>query len=217
MSTQEQKQFAAAIHLWSGATSSFVACLALQPLDLIKTRLQQATKVEKPAQRMWGAPTVRIVKSIVTSNQGVRGLWSGTTATLLRTVPGVGLYFATLDWLQRRTIGPNKGMTSTQAFVLGTASRSVVAVMLLPFTVVKSRYESGLYKYKGVSHAMTDIVRAESIRGLFSGLWPTVLRDAPFSGIYYALYQRSKNVMKDNFGQAIQPVTVHLGAGVFSG
>jgi len=44
-----------------------------------------------------------------------------------------------------------------------------------------------MYKYSGVMHALTHIYTTEGFRGLASGLLPTILRDAPFSGIYYMI------------------------------
>ena len=38
---------------------------------------------------------------------GIRALWSGLSASTIRTVPGMGLYFVALDTLQRAI--PTKG------------------------------------------------------------------------------------------------------------
>ena len=57
------------VHLTAGAISGFVNCVALQPLDLIKTRIQQGQ----------GAPQsmVSIARDTV-KNSGISGLWRGT-------------------------------------------------------------------------------------------------------------------------------------------
>ena len=54
------------------------------------------------------------------------------------------------------------------------------------------RSESGQYEYKGVFKALRAIKNAEGLRGLTSGLVPTLMRDVPFSGIYLMFYEKLK-------------------------
>ncbi len=54
------------------------------------------------------------------------------------------------------------------------------------------RSESGQYDYKGVFNALRAIKNAEGLRGLTSGLVPTLMRDVPFSGIYLMFYEKLK-------------------------
>jgi len=43
---------------------------------------------------------------------------------------------------------------------------------------------------QGVVDAFTSIARKESPAGLFRGLGPTVLTNAPFSALYYMFYKQ---------------------------
>ncbi|GAA6029688.1 hypothetical protein JCM8097_001002 [Rhodosporidiobolus ruineniae] len=104
-------------HLASGALSGAASVLVLQPLDLIKTRIQQepAAAGVADAKRAGAAageggarsarPRGTQVKiwqtaQTVVRTDGVRGLWRGTGPTLYRNVPGVSLYFLTLSRLR---------------------------------------------------------------------------------------------------------------------
>ena len=75
--------------------------------------------------------------------------------------------------------------TALQNLMIGGASRTLAGSILLPFTVIKARYESGFFGYTGVTNAFFAIYRQEGVRGLWSGMCATVLRDAPFSGKSY--------------------------------
>lgn len=74
----------------------------------------------------------------------------------------------------------------------GMASRSIAAVLLIPVTVVKTRYESGIYAYQSITDALRHTYRNEGLRGLRSGLLPTMMRDVPFSGLYYMFFSQLK-------------------------
>lgn len=55
--------------------------------------------------------------------------------------------------------------------------------------------QSEIYKYNSVGEALKIIYKQEGIRGLSSGLVPTLLRDAPYSGLYLTFYTQLKNIV----------------------
>lgn len=56
--------------------------------------------------------------------------------------------------------------------------------------VVKTRMEAGNAQgYANTFHALSCIVKQEGVRGLFRGLVPTVLTNAPYSGLYFMIYR----------------------------
>ena len=112
----------------------------------------------------------------------------------MRCVPGVGLHFCCLDTLQNHFCA-NRQPTAIQAFAFGMTSRSIAGFLLIPVTVVKTRFESGIFAYKTITDAVRQTYQHEGIRGLTSGLSATLMRDVPFSGLYYMFYTQSKNVV----------------------
>ena len=52
--------------------------------------------------------------------------------------------------------------------------------------------QSGRYNYVSVLGALKSVCETEGPRALFSGLTATLLRDAPFSGIYVMFYSQAK-------------------------
>jgi hypothetical protein len=61
--------------------------------------------------------------------------------------------------------------------------------------------QSGKYGYESIYAALRSIYRSEGHRGLFSGLTATLLRDAPFSGIYLMFYSQTKNIVLHGAGK----------------
>ena len=87
---------------------------------------------------------------------------------------------------------------------------------MMPLTVLKVRFESNMYTssanasplrlldvqgssaknpYAGLFTATKEIARTEGLRGFFKGAGTTVIRDAPYAGIYLGFYEGSKTML----------------------
>ena len=170
----------------AGAFSGVCSSVLLQPFDLIKTRVQQS-----PNQSLW-----TITKQIA-KNEGLTGFWTGVTPTLWRIVPGIGIFFSCYHTLTSQ-ISTSGKLTSAESLVVGVVSRVFAGSILIPFTVVKTRWEASgeAFKYRGhgVLSAVKNIASVEGPRGLVSGLVPTIVRDAPYAGIYLLFYNNLKQM-----------------------
>jgi hypothetical protein len=87
-----------------------------------------------------------------------------------------------------------------RTFFAGVAARSIAAAILSPVAVVKTRIEWADARTApigggGTAAAVRHIVRTEGWASLFSGLVPTIVRDAPFSGLYYTSYSQLKEAL----------------------
>ena len=160
----------------AGSFSGVASTLLFQPLDLLKTRLQTSGSE--------AGGITRALASVVTRH-GVAGLWRGLGPSLARTVPGVGLYFSAAHSL-RTSLAPDPSPATS--LLVGAAARSLAVTATIPVTVVKLRCEAA----EAAGTRASDIWRVEGVRGLTRGLLPTILRDAPFSGIYMMLYDMIK-------------------------
>lgn len=190
----------------SGATSGFISTLALQPLDVVKTRMQMSDAYNRSVH-LQPALSLQPNSSIFETFRGivhqdrVSGLWRGVAPSVLRNTMGVGLYFMTLNAITARLSSPDGSLSHVATLASGAGSRSLAVVLLCPLSVIKTRMETVEYSrmYNGIAHAMRTIVAQEGIGGLFSGLVPAVLRDAPFSAMYMLIYLRAKQTL----GQAV--------------
>ncbi|XP_029043331.1 mitochondrial glycine transporter-like isoform X2 [Osmia bicornis bicornis] len=197
----------------AGSLSGTLSTILFQPLDLIKTRLQSRVNLHLDASRSGTLGTiVHIVKK-----ENVFGLWRGMTPSITRVVPGVGLYFSLLHWL-KHTLQLEDPLTPIEATLLGITARSMSGVLLIPITVVKTRFESDIYKYNSVGEALKLIYQQEGVRGLSRGLVPTLLRDAPFSGLYLMFYTQLKSIAIEADSLCDKSlVPVHFSCGILAG
>jgi solute carrier family 25 protein 38 len=182
-----------------GASAGLVASATLQPFEVIKTRMQV------PGGQ-GGANNIFSTASRVVRTQGVLALWSGVSASCIRTTAGAGLYFFVLDkmqkevkqWQKKKYANGEKKQSefenSVQTFMVGAVSRASIATLLNPISVVKTRLEYGggpEYK-RSVGRMLVDITKKEGAKGLFSGIVPTILRDAPFSGLNLLVFMKAR-------------------------
>ncbi|XP_039880664.1 LOW QUALITY PROTEIN: mitochondrial glycine transporter B-like [Simochromis diagramma] len=196
-----------------GSLSGTCSTLLFQPLDLVKTRLQTLQNNAKP-----GAPKVGMFSVFINviRTEKFFSLWKGVSPSFVRCIPGVGIYFSTFYSLKQHFFldrAPNAG----EAVLLGAGARAVAGVCMLPFTVIKTRFESGFYSYASVPGALRSMYETEGIRALFSGLTATLLRDAPFSGIYVMFYSQAKRALPQEVTSAPYAPLVNFSCGVIAG
>ncbi|KAJ1565357.1 hypothetical protein HK096_003243 [Nowakowskiella sp. JEL0078] len=235
-----KKKVTGPLHLIAGGLGSLWSCVLLQPLDLIKTRLQQeqfhqnvfstirSTFSPPPLKSLINqhsktsfnsilmtSSTVRNITSVFEAD-GIKGLWRGTSVTILRNVPGSAIYFwslneireslkllrfekkdknANLGWFGLHTSHSLSGLApDTINMISGASARTFAGFILMPLSVIKTRYESNHYNYKSLSSAADSIYRTEGFKGLFRGFGATTLRDSPYAALYLLIYERLRIV-----------------------
>lgn len=191
----------------SGAFSGGISAVLFQPLEYLKTKLQQPTF--KYSFRSQKSHTFKqlIIITITDEKQRLnyRNLpkfWSGLTPSLVRSVPVAGIYFGCIDTFKNlhyfddsKTAGNYQILHS---FIIGSLSKVIADITTFPLGLIKTRYESEVYHYKGIGNAFVHIVKNEGMLGLYKGLSATLARDITYSGIYFSLYTKIKHLRKSD-------------------
>ncbi|CAB3224371.1 unnamed protein product [Arctia plantaginis] len=203
----------------AGSFSGTFSTILFQPLDLVKTRLQNSSQhVVAAAVNSRIQPGMITIFSNIIRQEHIIGLWRGMVPSIARCVPGVGIYFSSLHWLKAKSGKTTADLGAFEAMMLGVVARTMSGVALIPITVIKTRYESGVYKYNSLGGALKAIYRAEGLRGLSCGLGPTLARDAPFSGLYLMFYTQSKQSIPKEWMQTPSAASmVHFSCGIVAG
>ena len=91
-----------------------------------------------------------------------------------------------------------KSLATSEALVVGGLTRIAAGTLLIPVTVVKTRWEArGADRQEGLANALRGLAKGEGLKGLAAGLVPTLLRDAPYSGLYLASFTTLRNLLPD--------------------
>ena len=184
----------------AGSAAGIMCSTALQPFDVLRTKMQMHWANGRKENRM-----VYVAQCVV-RDEGVRGLWKGTAPTVIRVAVGGGAYFALIGAmrgaLERQHHakgtggGPPAPLSAAENFGVGAVARVTGALLVQPLTLVKTRMEFGKGfgaraggSFAGIAAELRAVVASGGARGLFRGFFPTVARDAPFSGLYYLFYR----------------------------
>ncbi|CAJ1948969.1 unnamed protein product [Cylindrotheca closterium] len=150
--------------------------------------------------------------------EGVGSLYAGLGPTLTMGVPNTIIYFLTYDELSRKMSQRNLDNQWTPALA-GAAARSIASLTTAPLELIRT-IQASRPKSNGMLSEFQRIVRQEGVVGLYRGLAPSLMRDVPFSSIYWMSieYCRAKWIEYDG-GHRVERVTTmeHTGRALFNG
>jgi solute carrier family 25, member 39/40 len=79
--------------------------------------------------------------------------------------------------------------------VAGCTARCFAVTVVNPLELIRTKMQSEKMSYSEVGKAFKQMINKYGVRGLFKGLFPTIMRDAPFSSIYWTSYETYKRVL----------------------
>ncbi|XP_022971508.1 mitochondrial succinate-fumarate transporter 1-like [Cucurbita maxima] len=161
----------------SGSLGGVMEACCLQPIDVIKTRLQ--------LDRAGAYKGIVHCGATVSRTEGVRALWKGLTPFATHLTLKYALRMGSNAVLQTAFKDSETGKLSNHARLISGFGAGVLEALVIvtPFEVVKIRLQQqkglspDLLKYKGPVHCAGMIIREEGLLGLWAGAAPTVMRN----------------------------------------
>jgi solute carrier family 25 (mitochondrial S-adenosylmethionine transporter), member 26 len=194
-----------AADLVAGGIAGVVADSIIHPVDTVKARMQVMRAL--PGRSPKYASMADGFRTIARKEGVWRGLYAGYGTVLLGTIPTHGIMFAVYKML-KRSAEPQVDDSSLALvdFAAAAGGEAIALVPYVPAEVVAKRMQiAGLgpaRDYRSTSHALRVIHATEGVRGLYSGLGSTVLRDVPFAAIQLTLFSTGKDMHRRFTGQA---------------
>ncbi|XP_075578918.1 mitochondrial glutathione transporter SLC25A39 isoform X2 [Pelecanus crispus] len=125
----------------------------------------------------------------ITRYEGVRSLWSGLSPTLVMAVPATVIYFTTYDQL-RDYLHARMGSRGHHIPLLaGALARLGVVTVISPLELIRTKMQSQQLSYRELGACIQSAVAQDGWLSLWRGWGPTVLRDVPFSALYWFNYE----------------------------
>jgi solute carrier family 25, member 39/40 len=123
----------------------------------------------------------------------------------------------TYDYLLRQVLPTVIPFPSVVPLIAGISARSLVSSVVSPLELVRTNLQSTPrlpdtpHTLKSVLGSLGGLVRAHGVWHLWRGLGPTLWRDVPFSGIYWASYEEMKRYLEKR-GRSGPSLTFMCGA-----
>lgn len=159
--------------VFAGGFSAVPATLMMAPAERIKVLLQ----VQQGEKKSAGT----VIRELYREG-GVRSIWRGTGATLVRDGPGSMAYFGVYEILRNVLSqgGDPNSLNPVATLVAGGFAGMANWMVAIPADVIKSRLQTApTGTYNGFMDCVRKTVEAEGSGALFKGLRPALLRAFP--------------------------------------
>ncbi|KAH7054000.1 mitochondrial carrier domain-containing protein [Linnemannia elongata] len=181
-----------------GSISGAVGATVVYPIDLVKTRMQnQRSKV---VGELLYKNSIDCFKKVI-KNEGALGLYRGLGPQLVGVAPEKAIKLTMNDLVRRNLTDKNGNITFTAELIAGGVAGGSQVVFTNPLEIVKIRLQVAGEAAKSLDAprpGAVAIVRNLGIIGLYKGASACLLRDIPFSAIYFPVYAHlKKDVFKE--------------------
>ncbi|KAH8102606.1 mitochondrial carrier [Cristinia sonorae] len=133
--------------------------------------------------------------------EGIAGLWKGAGTSLLIGVPSSTCYMLTYDHLLRVVLPPLLP-TTLVPLTAGILARTFITSIASPLELIRTNLQStppspdNPHTLRSVLTSVGNMARTRGVTHLWRGLGPTLWRDVPFSGLYWAGYETCKSAFR---------------------
>ncbi|KAJ1923035.1 Mitochondrial carrier protein ymc2 [Tieghemiomyces parasiticus] len=178
----------------AGAAAGVANSVVSGPVEHVRTRLQVQTGGPAPAVAT-AASSARIYYSgpldcvaQIYRQHGLRGLYKGQVATVLRELHGYGAYFLAYEYLVQRAMTQRQvartEIPAAEVCLYGALAGYAMWGSVYPIDAIKSKLQTDqLSPSKRRYHSTWDCARqtfkAEGVAGFYRGIVPCLLRAAP--------------------------------------
>jgi solute carrier family 25 protein 38 len=131
--------------------------------------------------------------------EGIKGLFRGLTATLVRDVPQAGLHYSFYKQSMQLLQTSFPALPSyVVSFVSGSGAGVYSTLLTYPFDVVRTRIQLRS-SYKNTFHGILLIAREEGWIGLFRGITPRLIKKACTGAITWSSFEALSKMLVSIF------------------
>lgn len=226
----------------ASCTGAILTSLIVTPLDVVKIRLQAQNNpfpkgkcfvysnglmdhlcvCEEGGTKAWYKKPGRFQGTFdaflkIIRNEGIKSLWSGLPPTLVMAVPATVIYFTCYDQLTdllRSKLGENENSIPV---VAGIVARFGAVTVISPLELIRTKMQSKKFSYKELHQFVSKKVSEDGWISLWRGWAPTILRDVPFSAMYWYNYEVLKKWLCVKSGLYEPTFMISFTSGALSG
>ena len=193
----------AALPFINGGISGMVATTVIQPVDMIKVRIQLAGEGSAVGPK---ATPLSVTREILASGKAL-DLYTGLSAGLLRqavyTTARLGFFDTFMNKLSARAKANGQSVGFAERATAGLSAGGLAAMIGNPADLALIRMQSDGLKpvadrknYKSVIDALSSIAKSEGVGALWAGAAPTVVRAMALNFGQLAFFSEAKAQLK---------------------
>lgn len=180
-----------------GALAGFGNSLVSTPVEHMRIRIQNQNNVLDPRQKYTGSYDAF---AKIYSQYGVKGIYRGFSATMLRDVVAFAIFFGLYESMKRWFPESSKNL----AFMMSSGAMAGVLLWIVtyPIDVVKTRMQTDSFTkplYRTAMDTLKYTLKHEGVRGLTKGFTPCIIRAAFTNSATVAVYEVCLNSAQKAF------------------
>ncbi|KAI8119802.1 Calcium-binding mitochondrial carrier protein Aralar1 [Lucilia cuprina] len=196
-----------------GSLAGAVGATVVYPIDLVKTRMQNqrtGSYIGEVAYRNSWDCFKKVIR-----HEGVMGLYRGLLPQLMGVAPEKAIKLTVNDLVRDKCTDKQGQIPLWSEILAGGCAGASQVVFTNPLEIVKIRLQVAGEIAGGSKVRALSVVRDLGLFGLYKGARACLLRDVPFSAIYFPTYAHTKALFADEDGYN-HPLTL-LAAGAIAG
>ncbi|KAJ8332374.1 hypothetical protein SKAU_G00425470 [Synaphobranchus kaupii] len=204
------KQISLPAKLINGGIAGLIGVTCVFPIDLAKTRLQN----QQNGSRLYTSMSDCLIKTI--RSEGYFGMYRGAAVNLTLVTPEKAIKLAANDFFRHHFSKDGQKLTLLKEMLAGCGAGTCQVIVTTPMEMLKIQLQDAgrieaqrklmpqavstgpgapvEVKSPTAMQLTRDLLRSKGIAGLYKGLGATLLRDVPFSIIYFPLFANLNNL-----------------------
>lgn len=168
-----------------GSIAGCIGATVVYPIDFIKTRMQAQRSNAKYKNSI--DCLLKVVKL-----EGVRGLYSGLGFQLIGVAPEKAIKLTVNDFMRKKLVDSHNQLSVASEIFSGASAGMCQVIFTNPIEIVKIRLQVKSEYAADANITATNIIRNLGLSGLYKGVAACLMRDVPFSAIYFPTYAHLK-------------------------
>ncbi|ODV98591.1 hypothetical protein PACTADRAFT_64731 [Pachysolen tannophilus NRRL Y-2460] len=191
--------------LFSGTMAGVAQVLTGMPFDTTKVRLVEGN---------YSGP-IEVIKQLL-KNEGILGFYKGTLTPLVGIGACVSIQFGVNEFMKRffssyhakKGLAPNTPLSSMEYYLCGGAAGLANGLLASPIELIriKLQIQTGninTKQFNGPLDCFKKIYQKNGTRGIFKGIFPTLIREGHGIGIYFMTFEAliKNDMVKNNISR----------------
>eukprot|EP00834_Sanchytrium_tribonematis_P002370 NODE_72_length_24857_cov_0.454399.p6 type:complete len:343 gc:universal NODE_72_length_24857_cov_0.454399:16972-18000(+) len=188
-----------------GSIGGAIGAFSIYPIDLVKTRMQNQRNVvgEVMYKNSWDC------FNKVFKREGLRGLYGGLAPQMVGVAPEKAIKLTSNEFV--RSFWDEEDIPLWGEVLAGCIAGGSQVIFTNPLEIVKIRLQ--LQGELGLKSNAVEIIKHLGLVGLYKGAGACLLRDIPFSGIYFTAYNHFKKDLFHEEAKGKLPISELLMSG----